>query len=353
MERVRRCTGHGLPEVEILSAPTRLTPQYLREWGRHAPGSPLYHHLVEVIADDPELMRVLNLIKHLPKPNLLFAAVQYLLADHIDSKLAGFYPSLVENALPPEGSGPAFRDYVLDQEEAIVEIGRTRRTQTNECRRCVALLPLVWMSGFDRFHLIDLGTSAGLNLALDHYSYQWGELRWGSGAVHLKTELRGAPPFRRAIDIISRVGLDMDPIDPTSDDDRRWLDALIWPEHGERRERLTQALETVRSLEIDLIAGDAAETLEVALDRLPDGSPVVVMRSFVRSQLTETQRDIIDGVCAAARTTRPLFRVSVEFELPSEEGALLSVDDGTGWMNVGWAHHHGDWLDLLDDQALP
>src|SRR5262245_9480312 len=155
-----------------------VTADYMRDWGKHAHGSPLYAALVDVVAEDPELMRMINRIEHRPPPNLLFAAVQYLLMEAADDYLARFYPALVTDLESPDHVGPPFRRFDLEHEEEIVEIGNSRYTQTNECRRCVSLLPMVMMAPFDTFHLVDVGASAGLNLALDRYGYRYDAIQW-------------------------------------------------------------------------------------------------------------------------------------------------------------------------------
>jgi hypothetical protein len=78
----------------------------MRAWGKHAHGSPLYQHLVEVIAGDPELLRIINRLEHPPPPNMLFAAVHYLLMEDAEDDLATCYLSLTEDPLPPEEPAP-------------------------------------------------------------------------------------------------------------------------------------------------------------------------------------------------------------------------------------------------------
>lgn len=324
-----------------------ISPGYVRAWGRHTHGSPLYAHLTEVIASNPELMRVLNRIENPLRPNLLFAGVQYLLAKSASPELAAYYPSLVPEPLPPEAAGPAFTDFILEHEDELAEIGRTRLTQTNECRRCAGLLPMIWHGPHDEFHLVDFGTSAGLNLALDRYSYRWDGVTWGSGPVSIQAESRGRPPRPRDIRVLSRTGLDLSPLDPRSEDARAWLVALIWPEHHERRERLTAAIDELSRLEYDLVSGDALETLATTLAGLPVGEPVVLMNSFVMVQLTPDQRDAVDGLVAAARANRPVLRVSMEILIKEDDWARLFVDDGSGPEEIGHAQPHGEWVELL------
>ena len=325
-----------------------VTAEFMRDWGKYTHGSPLYAELAEVVAEDPELLRVMNRIGHLPPPNLMFGAVQSMLMDGSDGDLATHYRSIVDDPAPPHGVGPKFRSFVLAHEEEIVEMGNTRYTQTNECRRCVALLPMVSMAEFRAFHLIDVGTSAGLNLGLDRYGYRYGDQEWNPGGEPLLlAESRGVAPELVEVEVLSRTGLDLNPIDPADESDRRWLDALIWPEHVERRARLRSALDMVASLDIDFVAGDALETMPNAMDGLPIGDPAVVMSSFTLNQFDAAQRDRLDSIVSGARSARPIHRVSMGELLDESDGwADLVVDDGNGALTVGRAHPHGEWIEL-------
>lgn len=328
--------------------PPPVTLQYLRDWGKHTHGSPLYAELVEVVGGDDELLRVINRIEHRPPPNLLFAAVQYLLMDDRDAALSAYYPSTSTEPLPPDMVGPVFREFVLDHEEEIVALGNSRYTQTNECRRCVALLPLVMMAPFDRFHLVDIGTSAGLNLGLDLYRYRFDDREWGPPSpVVLHTESRGAEVPLHEIEVLSRTGLDLNPIDPGDSDGRRWLDALIWPEHHERRDRLRRALGVVSDIPIEMVAGDALRTLPRVLASLPVEEPAVVMNSFAMAQLDPEGRAHIEEIADRAREQRPVFRAIMELFDASDDWARLVVDDGSGLKTVGQAHPHGEWIELF------
>lgn len=329
-----------------MSSHPPVTPEYMRDWGRFAHGSPLYQHLVEVVATSDQLMRVINRIVNRPPPNVLFAAVHYLLMSDPDQELAHFYLSLVENPLPPEKVDAAFTEFVLEHEEGIVEIGGTRYTQTNECRRCVALLPAIMLAPFAAFHLVDVGASAGLNLAIDRYAYDWSGLRWGSSPLVLQAELRGAEPRLRDIEVLSRTGLDLSPVDVTDPDQRMWLEALIWPEHADRRDRLRAALELTAGLPITFVEGDAVRTLEGVLSGLPKGEPAVVMNAFARIQFTTEQWDRLEEVVNEARRQRPIHRVSMEVLDRNDDAARLSVDDGTGEHMAGRAHPHGEWVEM-------
>ncbi len=260
-----------------------ITPEYVRAWSRRAHGSPLYNALAKFIADDPELMGVLRRIEHRPAPNLLFACVQFLLMRGAQTDLRDHYPNLVERAKAPEGAVGPFKDFVLANREWIVDTSNSRYTQTNEVKRCSALLPAVWETGLESFHLIEIGASAGLNLAMDLYRYRWGDVEWGpqGSPVLLDAESRGGHVVPRSFQPLSRTGLDLNPIGLGDEDEQDWLVALIWPEHHDRRARLTKALEVAERASIEMVAGDASETLPEAIGSLPSNEPVVVVNSMV------------------------------------------------------------------------
>ena len=200
---------------------------------------------------------------------------------------------------------------------------------------------------FDSFHLIDLGTSAGLNLAIDRYHYRLGSQEWGPGSpVLLEAESMGADPELRDIELLSRVGLDLNPIDPADPAERTWLEALVWPEHAARRVRLRAALKLVGGLPVRFVAGDAVTTLGDVLAGLPEDEPAVVMNSFAFAQFTEEQRQRVEEIVAEARKSRPIHRVSMEVLIKEDDWARLITDDGSGRQEIGQAHPHGEWIEL-------
>lgn len=324
-----------------------LIPEQVRGWATYADTSPLYQRLVDVIASDDDLMRVLNRVENLPRLNVLFAGVQFIMMRNGGSELSTYYPHLTGSPKPAKDIAAPFREFVLRHEEELAEIGRTRYTQTNECRRCVALLPGIWATGIARFHLVDFGCSAGLNLHLDRYHYRWGEVTWGpESAVRLTTEIRGDPVKPGEIQVLTRTGLDLLPVDPSHADDRRWLEALVWPEHSDRRERLRAALALASQHPVERIAGDALETLGPAIDGLADREPVVVLNSFILNQFTPDQRGLFDSLLEKRRRSRPIAQVSMEWLDPDAPGAALTVVDDSGERLLGYAQPHGEWIEF-------
>ena len=250
-----------------------------------APGlnSPIYAELAYGVSLDDDLLAVAaQKRKGQPAPNILFAAVQYLLLSGVDHPLAAHYPIVSGAERPPTPAFPLFRDFVLTHRDAVLNLVHTRNTQTNVVRRCACLLPafsIIAREADAPLALLDLGASAGLNLNFDRYAYRYEragrlERRWGTpkAAVQLECDLRGPgalPDFPEQFEIAARIGIDLNPINLNDPDQLRWLQALIWPEHIERHDRLRAAAAQLETSPIQLHQGDAAQLLPQLLTPAP------------------------------------------------------------------------------------
>ncbi len=264
-----------------------------------------------------------------------------------DPELAHFYSSVTEHPRPLTQVDRQFTDFVLANEVEIITIGASRYTQTNECRRCVALLPAVMDASFESFHLVDIGTRAGLNLAIDRYRYRWDDLEWGpSGSLLLETELRGAAPHLRDIEVLTRTGLDFNPMIPAMSNRERGSGHSSGRSITNDGKRLRSALALLAGLPIEFVAGDALLTLGKMLGDLPEGEPAVVMKSFAINQLTVEVRRRIDEIVAAGRRTRSIHRISFELLPRSDAWTRLTVDDGSGLRETRQALRNGEWVEL-------
>ena len=106
--------------------------------------------------------------------------------------------------------------------DEFAQVMRTRRTQTNEPARCATLLPLPTALP-QPLALIEVGASAGLTLLPDRYSYSYaGHQVTGTdpAAPVLQCEPRGPVPLPGSVPQVAwRAGLDLSPLDVTSDCD--------------------------------------------------------------------------------------------------------------------------------------
>lgn len=326
--------------------------------------APLYSRLSASIADDPV---VAALLRAAPEPQqlpvLLFAAVHYLLLEGLGPLLAAHYPNLS----PSPASGdpyPAFRSFVLEHSASIIELISTRSTQTNEVGRCALFLPVLGMLDDERgpLALVDVGTSAGLNLLLHRYSYHYqpGGSVGGPSPVHLECATRGSVPVPpHPPRIAGGIGLDRAPIDVADEHEVRWLEACVWPDQRERFERLVAALEMARREPPDVRRGDAIDDLgAVVVEAATMGHPVV-MNSWVLNYLTGEERTryvaTLDAIGAEIDLSWLIAESPAQTpELPvhrtpgSEHLTVLSLATWRGGarrvQRLGTAHPHGFWL---------
>jgi hypothetical protein len=260
-----------------------------------------------VLAAAPERQRI---------PNLFFASVQRVLFDHPDAPLAEYYGSLGGDREPDLQLAAQFESFVLEHRERIEQLLATGQTQTNEVLRAAQIRPaLGWARACTRrpLALIEVGTSAGLLLHADRYEYSYefadgSTLRGGSaiadGVPRLDCRVLGAAtaktlgPFVTGdLPIASRVGLDLNPLDPADPEHRAWLRALVWPEHVERRERLEAALDHAARRPVRLRKGDALRILPDAVDSAPQNAiPCVFVSNSLPHWSAQGRTEFVDLV---------------------------------------------------------
>jgi hypothetical protein len=296
--------------------------------------SPSYERLCLGVADDPELIALLDTLPA-PKrqPNLLLASVRYRRG--------------------PIGSYPAFRAFVLAHWDELSATMLAQRTQTNEARRCAVLLPaLATVPG--PLALLEVGASAGLCLYPDRYAYRYDDRPvLGSSPLVLGCRTSGAVPVPSQLpSVVWRAGLDLNPLDVRRDEDVRWLESLIWPEHAERFAVLRGAVALARQDPATVHAGDLLTDLPALAAQAPAGATLVVFHSAVLAYLTAAQRAQFRDVVAQLAEQRPTVWLSdegpgvvVDVQVP--EGPVpfvLARDDSA----LATASPHGAWLHWLD-----
>jgi len=257
--------------------------------------APLYQRLAAVAAERPEVMRVLH---HAPPtqqlPVLLFAAVHHLLLGGAGPELAAHYPNLTDE--PASGDpGALFVDFVDAHFDELATLAATRTTQTNEVGRCAQFLPVMGMVGSEMGPLahLDVGTSAGLNLLLPRYRYDYrpGGVVGSDSDVVLQCDTRGAIPVPAAMPEVARsFGLDRSPVDLSDPVEVRWLEACVWPDQADRFARLVAALELAREQPPDVRAGDAVDALAGLVHEAASHGHPVVTNSWVLNYLEPHRR---------------------------------------------------------------
>jgi len=217
--------------------------------------------------------------------------------------------------------------------------------QTNEVQRSWVLLPLFLHAAAGEVHVVELGTSAGLNLVWDRYRYRYEQGAWGPADAPLELageERRPVPAtlLGRGLRVLSRVGIDLAPIDVATEEGARLLRSFVWAGQEERLARLERAVEALRADPPELIQGDVADVLPDVLDRL-DG-PVLVFQTAVFHFLEDEARETV----RAALSARDVVFVSAGKPRDDPRSWGMRIHrPGREREFVGHADYHGTWLD--------
>jgi len=186
--------------------------------------------------------------------------------------------------------------------------------------------------------LLEVGTSAGLLLGIDRYSYRYqteqaGQLAAGPAkapvGLHCALELApGAelPVIPKRLAVGAKIGLDRNPIDLTDEDAYAWLEACIWADQPERARLFTVAAAAQRKDTTELIRGDAVDDLAAAASRIPETLPLVVLTSSAVAYLGERRQAFLDALGELSKQ-RPVWWVSQEGYQVGLELLLPGRDD--------------------------
>ncbi len=228
--------------------------------------------------------------------------------------------------------------------------------QTNEPGRSgaliVGLLEVARRHG-PRIEILEIGSSAGLNLLIDRYRFDLGGATLGpaNSLVTIAPEWRGPRPELPPIEIVSTRGCDVAPLDATDPAVAARLSAYVWPEKPERLTRLRSAVTMLREQGVRLDQADAADWIEARLaEPQPTGVTRVLMHSVVWQYLPEPVAERIRAAMQAAgeRATpeRPLAWVAMEPDRAAAEQvvAVRSWPGHDAWEVVATAHAHAAWV---------
>jgi hypothetical protein len=260
--------------------------------------SRLYELLSLKISEDNEIIEMCAEAQNgQPVPNLLLGAVHYLLLKGKEHKLKEYYPSITNHPRKiDEDSFVYFKDFCKVYRDEIVSILKNKLVQTNEIRRCAYLYPifsLIYSKAEKPLSLIEIGTSAGLQLLWDKYSYSYGTNEiYGdkNSSVHISSEIRGenAPSFLpKCPPVESKSGLDLHICDLRNSEDYLWLKSLIWTEHQERLELFESAARCFKENPVELLEGDGVALLTDVVETIPKDTSICIFHTHVANQIPE------------------------------------------------------------------
>ena len=284
-------------------------------------------------------------------PLRLFAALHYLALD-------GRAPALAKAYAGEGDAWPAFRETLEREGEWIARFLREQGVQTNEVQRCYGLLPAFLLAAAEsgkELELVELGPSAGFNLFWDRYSYRYGDERWGpeDAPIELSGELRSPLP-RGLLEtrpvVRDRIGIDLNPIDVSSQHGARLLRSFVWPDQEERLARLERAIETVRPDPPRILRGDYLERLEPLLEKRSQSTLTVLFQTASLSHLSAAERERFESILHRAGENGPLAFISGEHppDDPADHWQLrFQLWPGGERRILARLDYHGRWLDWI------
>ncbi len=316
-------------------------------------GSPLYADLLDAVAADvaaggvcAPLLAPLAAAPFGDAVILRFlAAVHLLVLEGGAPSLAAPYPSV--GGTPGPDAGSCFVDEVgrhLARVAGQLALG----VQTNEVGRSVPLLTgyLELARAGLPLRILEVGASAGLNLHFDRYRYEADGVGFGpvdSPLRFVDPWLGRAPDLRRTVEVASRAGCDLDPIDPGTEAGRLRLRSYLWPDQPARRARLDAALEVAAAERVAVDRADAVSWLRQKLDEPVPGCLTVVAHSIVFQYLSAVDRTaclaLLDDAGARATTDAPLGWLRMEPGGDQAEVRLTRWPGGTTELVARSAYH--------------
>ena len=294
-----------------------------------------------------------------------------VIKDAMPLRLAGGLHDLFRRGVET-GLGAVYRGEITDQAAIDALVGEMVARhdaellpwfdgppQTNEAGRSANFIAaLHWLASriVPQFEIMEIGSSAGMNLLIDRYRYDLGGVMSGpaDAPITIQPEWRGPPPPAGAFTITSLRGCDLTPIDVRSDAAADRLRAYIWPEITERFARMDAGIAMIRERAVDLVQGDAADWVEAQLvtPQVP-GTTRVLMHSIVWQYLpTDTQARItkaMETAAALATLERPLAWIALETNRDTFQHELMVRywPSGSEMKVLGSAHAHGAWVEWI------
>ncbi len=291
--------------------------------------------------------------------NPVFDALPLRLAGGVhDAWRRGVAPELASVFERGEGDVAAMRHFLAANDAALLP-WLDGPPQTNEPGRSAqlmaGLLEIAARHG-PRLEILEIGSSAGLNLMIDRYRIELPGAATGPAGspVTLTPEWRGLPPAPGPVEIVGIRGVDIAPVDAATETGANRLLAYIWADHTLRFERMAAALEMLRAAPPRLDAGDAADWVEARLaEPQLAGVTRVLMHSIVWQYLGEARQARItaamEAAGARATTERPLAWVQVEADrtVNQHDITLRSWPGHEATLLYGHAHAHGFWVERV------
>ncbi len=243
----------------------------------------------------------------------------------------------------------------IAQEDAFLSAYLDGPPQTNEVARSNVVLGgclhIAAVTGLP-LELLEIGSSAGLNLGFDRYRYEFGAGQWGPDdrPVRIATRWEGAgPDLATPLAVVARAGCDLRPIDPAAPADRERLLSYIWPDQSERLARAEAALALAAKSGTRVERADAGDWLanRLAAPASPHRARVVfhtIVWPYLPDPTKTKLKTAIREAGARATADAPLAWLAMEPDEVDGSAAIHVTIWPTGkTLMMGRTDFHGRW----------
>jgi hypothetical protein len=321
---------------------------------------PFYTTLLQLFEEDRLALSLLASVRLEQRNPMLILATLHLAALRGHVVLGPIYDTARHAHLEdPEEAARRVLEVVHETPE-IVRDELWRSTQTNEPGRSAVLQALIADlvgDSINEINVIEVGTSAGINLCFDQFPVRSKDD--GNPLTLICEDLTPIDRSRPLPYVGSRIGIDPHPLNLENQDDRLWLKACLWPEERRRHERFDAIVAARPSWPTStILLGSALERLNDAFAMSDANVLTVVFNTWVAFYFTPEERsqyfDYLAQRCAKHNvawisiesTMVPLPGVEVDEEAHHRGASqIVLTRPGSSPARWGWCHAHGRWLE--------
>ncbi len=287
-------------------------------------------------------------------------------ADGLPLRLAGALHALCQRGIalvdvypPSHASDDILWSAVTDTMAAHSQHIRTwlrSSPQTNEVRRSAIILPALAMlrEQFDRpVALYELGASAGLNLRADQFYLKTdaGTLGPSSSPVLLTPDWQGTVPEGELPKVVSRQGVDLNPLNPATKNDQDRLLAYLWADQPDRIDCTKSAIELAARFPASVDQGDAGAWLAEKLPISPPKTLRLIFHTIAWQYFPKSTVDLANSAIAKAAedasSDHPLAHLAMESDGGEGAAVTLAAWPGGKKQLVARVDFHGRWVNWL------
>lgn len=262
----------------------------------------------------------------------------------------------------------------VEQENEIINWIKNTNLQTNETARSSVIFPAILSLNLNKINLVEIGSSAGLIMYMDNFSYRYtsekGEFinKKSEPLITSKTDnldnLQELISKRERLEIVRRIGCDLNTIDLNNQDNIKLLKSAIW-DSPERLIRLEQSIKVFKENQINSpisnVDLDYTENLaENVLSLYDKNADIVIYSSVSTYQISDELYNKLINQIKQIKEKANCKIYFIEFEPPREKENLgITKDKGEPFLlkinNINEnttrifakAHFHGSSMTLI------